>query len=485
MILWSVMSAFGCEPRFLPTTHIDLDKVEAAAGEPSDTDDLSLWSIGATERILALYEVYGLDAARVWSKVEDGCLLFDIDEGKLDQVLVNGASTLDRLTLPDNIDTREDRIYDRFLAEKAATRVKRMADIDTVTWQIIPSDTKRKNRFGDLVDGQMIEVTLGGEEDSGFGVKLDTVQRFGIVTGLTWTKRSKRWGQFRTGLFLGTPYHRWAIEQEPQFRFTYGAYQLRWDGNADIAPYVGFQLVGGNWQRVDLGLERAFVPSARVDFGATFGRWDHLSVQVGAALETADTWDIRRFEGATFEPRTDKVARVLGTFAIRWQPSDRPIRSDLQTEVLVQFEGGIDEELDPLMRSTLSGKAAKQLGRHWAVFRGLGTYRAGALRFYDDLPIGGDYQRVFFQDQYWSKKAAQVEVGFRYTLGQRIALGVYHDISAFEDAETKELLFVNAVGPGAHLLLLNLFEVDFYWGAGWSSDNNFSQNIHIDVSTVY
>ena len=70
-------------------------------------------------------------------------------------------------------------------------------------------------------------------------------------------------------------------------------------------------------------------------------------------------------------------------------------------------------------------------------------------------------------------------------LGRSIRLGAYHDGSLFLDRDDPSVIrAVNAVGPSIHVLLLDSFALDFYWGYGWSPSGP-SQNLSLTFKKVY
>ena len=117
--------------------------------------------------------------------------------------------------------------------------------------------------------------------------------------------------------------------------------------------------------------------------------------------------------------------------------------------------------------------------------RGRGVLREGDLRFYDDLAVAGPYQRVYFRDRYYTRRALQTEVAYRQTLTKNLALGVWNDASVFDATSSRCAVLANGLGASAHLTVA-MVAIDLYYGWGFSTDHQGpAQNLSLYVNVVY
>ena len=69
--------------------------------------------------------------------------------------------------------------------------------------------------------------------------------------------------------------------------------------------------------------------------------------------------------------------------------------------------------------------------------------------------------------------------------GNTFQLGLFHDLSLFEDLQIQKetIQFANAFGPSVHTLILGIFSLDVYYGMGFSPAG-FGQSFVIGLKRV-
>ena len=135
----------------------------------------------------------------------------------------------------------------------------------------------------------------------------------------------------------------------------------------------------------------------------------------------------------------------------------------------------------------VGGQWAANWGRHHLILRGRAALLAGDVRFWDDVPLAGDYQRVFFSSRYWVHDAVQLETAYRMSLWRSwFAVGVFHDGSLFMDRSlpVHGIAGADAFGPSLHFLLLDTFALDVYAGFGFAPVG-FDQTLTFAMQTIF
>jgi hypothetical protein len=69
-----------------------------------------------------------------------------------------------------------------------------------------------------------------------------------------------------------------------------------------------------------------------------------------------------------------------------------------------------------MINGELVGQLFRVDGRRRFVLAGRGLLLAGDVRFWDDVPLAGNFQRVFFGNTYWGHQAVQLETAYRVNL---------------------------------------------------------------------
>lgn len=425
------------------------------------------------------YHAAGYDAARVWYE-PDRCPSMAVDPGRIEGVWFSGVGLIKRLTLADNIEL-EDGVLKRDLVDASVRRLERRLGTPA-TWSVVDADTRIRNDLGRPVPRQRVLVTVEGREKTGIEVSVDSAQPYGLVTGIGYRGKLAE-GRWFAGVALGTPYHRWVTESVPRVRWTYGAVTGGWSSNRTWTPLVTLKLDLGNQNRPDLGLSRAYIPRGRLDVGTHVVRNANWTSTVFASIEVTDTFGVVLDPGFATKIRTDKIGRLLLGASLGWH-GDHPRRRDLQHRFDVSVEGGLSHHLRGILRIEATGQESTRQGPLWLIARGKAWTRVGELRFYDQEPIGGAYQHVFFNQAYWAPHGAQSSLTARVPLARMLAVGAFQDTSVFLDSVTRRTEVVGSVGPTVNVLL-TLVAVDLYYGFGLNLGGEFSHNFAINLSTVY
>jgi len=126
--------------------------------------------------------------------------------------------------------------------------------------------------------------------------------------------------------------------------------------------------------------------------------------------------------------------RALVRLVANLDPQVLVTRRDQRPWMRLEIDAASSDLQKGFLSTRLSGQWATSVGRHHFAIRGRGVVLAGDVRFWDDIPLAGEYQRVFFNNQYWIHHAVQLETAYRVGFWRDwIAVGVFHDASLFMD----------------------------------------------------
>jgi hypothetical protein len=123
----------------------------------------------------------------------------------------------------------------------------------------------------------------------------------------------------------------------------------------------------------------------------------------------------------------------------------------------------------------------------WLEVRGMS--RSGFVVFPEEASVGGDVLRGPFGDVY-SRKYGGLQLEFRYSLLRDVfKLGIFHNVAGYRaiDRSDKDTsaTFANAVGLGIHALIIDEFQLDAWFGVGWSTQNAFDKGAALAIRQAF
>jgi hypothetical protein len=464
-----------------------------ATGAPpaAEAPERSQWAERAVDRIEAMYAAEGFPAARAWYVSDGDEITIEVDEGRMHRIAFVGANSLEKVLYSDNVHLMDGVLYEPMLLQSLQT-LKETQGFRSVTHSFGEGDEFLPNRLGFVVPERVLSVYLIGEEDRGWGIGLEVEAPWGLMLRGSYDAPGllANGDHFTTRLALAFPVHQYVIEEEPQFRWVYGKYGVDYRfapfGAGRVSPLITARASLANFQRRDLGIESVFVNQNGLQASLQIEVSRQLRQTIGVRVENAQVIDVDFLteDGSFDEPRSAFRGTLVSETEVEFD--DGTLRSDLRDQLAVAANVAVNPHGELLFRADLEGQWAIAVGRDDLLLRGRGLFRTGDVRFYHERPLASATQRVFFANQFWVREAGQVEVAFRKRIRRNVKLGLFHDLSLFINRLESELPLAWANGGGAslHLLLLDQFAFDFYYGAGMSPEG-FSHNMYLKLRTVY
>ena len=477
------------EPTVVGVTRLADESVKTAVGLPGD--EPTLWAREARQRLLDLYRRDGYTAARVWVRDEAEGPVVEVDEGRVHRVVLEGANTYERLILSDNLDLPSGLLHLPSLEASLERIASNQPNIRSLTWELIDGDAWVPTVRG-MGRERVLKVTVRVVETRGLGLDLGVEAPWGFMAGVTWDRPALFTDddRFRLGATIAFPIREYIFEEEPKLRWVNGSifaeHRFGRIGRTALAPKLRLEVRLPNYPRRDLGLIESGTLEGQLQASVEVWRSGPWRQTVGLVVEGG------RLIYATFEPETslDEEVGVIraGAFAqAELTFDDGTLRTDLRDHLTVFVLGAATlRGTSPHLRARVEGQWVFGEPRVLGVLRMRGVHMGGDIRYFDEVPLAGPYQRVFFRNAYWVRTAAQLEAELRASLTPDVQLGVYHDLSVFglpRDGQIRAVL-ANAVGPALHLTLIDQFSIDVYYGFGLAP-SGASHNMMFGLQTIY
>ena len=123
----------------------------------------------------------------------------------------------------------------------------------------------------------------------------------------------------------------------------------------------------------------------------------------------------------------------------------------------------------------------------WVEMRGVS--RTGFVLFPEEASIGGEVLRGPFGNEY-ARRYGGLQLEFRYSLLRDVfKLGIFHNAvgyGAIDRVTNKDKLTgANAVGLGIHALIIDEFQLDAWFGVGWSTTKTFDQGAALAIRQAF
>lgn len=471
------------------------DVVHAAMGPaPAEDANLAEWAAEACRRIVTAYQAADYDYARAWFSLEETKLIWIyVDPGhmRVSFVGVGGVgATLFRLSLnlPSNV-------FHKPTVEHALQELKLKFGLVNISYRVRDLGESQITPFGSMVPDRILQIYVVSREFLGWSLDVSVSATWGVVPAVSYQHAGLLLDDDRlfARVEFAFPYRQYLAEEEPRLRWVHGgfdaAYRLPRRVQGLLALRLETSLYLSLYDRPDLAIATYdFLRSTTVP-ALVFIR-PILELSLGAGADVVRIFRVQRVsDGATVTPALGdlKSARSLVRLVANLDPRALVMQRDQRPWVHLQLDLASSNLQKWLVVSTLSGQAVMSTGRHRFIVRGRDVVVAGDVRFWDEMQLASDYQRVFFGNRYWVRQAAQLETAYRLQLWRDwFAVGAFHDASLFMDRSQAKpaVAMVDAFGPSVHFLLFDTFALDFYAGFGYSPVG-FDQTVTFALQTIF
>jgi hypothetical protein len=465
-----------------------LDLPESARATPAQ-------ALAVSAKLLGFLRRAGYDLGTVRAKVQGEQIAVDIDEGRLDKIIVFGEGIMEtfrfklELSMPAGV-------FNRPTLERQLRVLADRYRLRHYSYELVPAEVQEN-------PGPQTDVLEPGPAIPGIRPGVRYELHIHIATS-PWSRGLSPevsisspeglgvGGQYREQDFI-VPDDRWEVRARV-------AGTIRQHLDSDSSDPVLTRVLGqGQWlsppvlteslrpaltvradllslQRPDLHLDSFHQATFSASFDASVFR-PRAMVAVGVGIERRFLLSLVKARGANplidetpraqTRPYAEAIAQVV------FNPGE--LRTDRKN--LLDFEargytgsGSSDKAL------WLRGAYQRRFpfGWHELWWQVGGTLRAGGVLFPDEVSIGA-YLHGAFGASDFARKLASTGFEFRYSLLRDVMkLGVFYDQVFFGAVDrTPNVESVKSAGAGGlalHLLLADEFQIDVYLALGWKTD---------------
>jgi len=460
-----------------------LDLPESARATPTE-------ALAVSAKLLGFLRRAGYDLATVRAKVEGEHIAVDIDEGKLDKIVVFGEGIMEtfrfklELSMPAGV-------FNRPALERQLRVLADRYRLRHYSYQLVPAAVQENQRQIDEVELPGIRPGLRYELhiliatspwSRGFSPEVSIGSPEGIGAG----------GQYREQDFW-VPDDRWELRARVA-----GAVRQHLDSDSS-RPVLTRVLAQGQWlsppvwteslrpavtmradllslQRSDLRLDSFHQATFSASFDASVFR-PLAMIAVGIGIERRFLLSLVKASGAN--PLIDETPRAQtrpyaeAIAEVVFNPGElRTDRKNLLDFEARAYSGSASSDKALWLRAAYQRRFP--FGWHELWWQVRGTLRAGGVLFPDEESIGSHLHGPFGGSDF-ARKLASTGLEFRYSLLRDvIKLGFFYDQVFFgaidRTADVASLKSAGAGGPALHLLLADEFQIDAYLAFGWKTD---------------
>jgi hypothetical protein len=454
---------------------------------------------------------YGLATVRAHARGEQ--IVLDIDEGRLDKIIFLGGGAFETLRLRLELHMQQD-VFNRYDLERQLRALARRLGLAEFAYEIVPVpgapghmepddgiDPIEKYSFGMLRPGRPYELHIlvqPGVFRPGLSPELEIDSAEGGGLGATWHSgrllfQDDRWQV--SGRAAG------ALRQRldgtgSDFAFTRALGEAEYDAPSlagFVRPSLRARVDLSDRQRPDLGLESFVFTTLDAAAQILFVPGSYLRASLGAGVERRLLYSVEPGPGALFGPsyrfaqtRQYGEASVTLTFDPATLRRDRHHLLSVAARAYAAPRAG--EARTVHLSATYQNMFALGWNELWVELRGMS--RTGSVLFPEEGSIGGEVLRGPFGSEY-ARRYAGLELEYRYSLVRDVfKIGVFHNLAAFGviDRATNrddKLGLANAVGLGAHALIIDEFQMDAYFGVGWSTHAKFDTGAALAIRQAF
>jgi hypothetical protein len=450
----------------------------------------------------------------VRARPEGEQIFVDVDEGRLDKVIFLGGGAFETLRLRLDLQIQQD-VFNQPELERQLTRMARRLGLGDFAYEIVPVPNVSSPKV-QLDDYDSIEKISMGVVRPGRPYELHILVQPGV---------------FRPGISpeleidsveggaIGATYHsgrlffqddRWEVGGRIA-----GALRQKLDGSGSgfaftralgefgyqtppiagvLRPSIRMLAMMTDRQRQDLHLESFMFGILDAGVHLLFIPIPHLRASLGGGLERRLLYSVEPVPGQPSEFGASygvAQTRRYGEASLELTFDPESIRRDRHHRF------GVDARIygpprDGLKSSThLAAWYQKMFAFGWNEFwvelRGIS--RTGSVLFPEEESVGGSVLRGPFGGEY-ARTLGGLQLEYRFSVLRDVfKLGVFHNLAAYRAidrvTDQEKLSFANALGLGAHALLIDEFQLDAWFGVGWSTHSKFDKGAALAIRQAF
>ena len=444
---------------------------------------------------------------------ERGGLVVQIDEGRLDRIIVVGQGVVRTLQTQVNLNLPQN-VFNRFVLERQLAALVRDRGLDEATYQVVPME-QVVDHLGiqlthDTLLGANIGISPGAPHE--LLIRLDQPEwRLGIAPGIGFQSPDGFHvaGTYRTASLFKDD-DRWFTELQVAFRsfealfssndnvgFSRGAAINRWYGppllDGLLRPTIELDLRLQSRFRGDLSINRYFFAPLSATLQLSVEPLRGLTIKAGGGVQFRKLFEVDPEPDTVLLVRTEEqTMRGFGEVSAIWNLEPDKLRQDRQQTIEVSalyFTGG-GSQFDGFGRLHGTYDKMFNIGYDELWFELDGVLLLGDVPFYDEVALGDGFVRLGYGGDFFMRKAAAISTEYRLSIRKEtFKISLFNDAAVFQelrdDRSVVGLEFSDSVGVGLHFLVLNTFQVNTYVGVGFVPSRPALPGVSLQVTQAF
>ncbi len=453
---------------------------------------------------------YALGRARV--RLADGKFLAEVDEGQVGKIVIIGRGSYHTLRLKLALEIPA-RVFNQPALERQLRRLSQEHGIKDWSWRLVPSGPAEAvgpqlDFIAERIPGLPpaapydLHIILGkGGWGRGLGFEMDYGGPDGLLTGLTWRSggvlfKDARW---QLGATLGVDLRKSLVDQGTDLVLTRADAEIRWYTPAlfgvEFRPWLGLRNTVIERQRRDLELDRYRSEHLEASVNLRYELIEGLAVSLGGGMRGRSIFDQRRIpleEGEAARPDLTEPLRLngflQGRLGVVFDP--RVPRVDRRHELSLDMRYDWGEGRGDWWQIGAEYQKIFRFGWHDLLVHAGGFWKGGDVAFDDETSAGGRYLRGVFGGTWFVREAGAARAEFRLSLVRDLfKVSVFNDVAILGEIDRsggpRKIRIADSVGAGFHALILDMFQLDVYYGFGFASDGAFDYGLVTTLKKVF
>ena len=436
----------------------------------------------------------GFTHARVWTRKKGKNVQVYVDEGRIHQTAIIGVGAVDAVFYRVDLRFPQD-IFQQSLFDDALSRMQEKYALAGIYGEVRTSTRRVRMPFGEEVPEQELVVQVVRNEPFGWGFNIEFSPQWGLLPGVSTRHSGVMLNKdlLRSEIRIAIPYREYIVQENPTFQWVHGRGALRYRfpywGAIKLAPGLDAVTSLSKFSRSDTADSSLLTSRTESHITAEYAVTQMLHLQLGAGTDVIGNVALGdgplQFSAAGLYP-DPPVTRFGGKLGLQlhWRPGilreDHRSSTSVVTRLYRRPRGVMLTDVESTGHLTFLTSDHEFNLNHRVV------YLQGDVQFWDERYLTGSFLRTHFRRPFWTRKAIQLAAGAQWGVGgDSFQLGIFHDLSVFEDLQlgAEKIQLANGFGPSLHTLILGIFSLDVYYGVGFSP-SGFGQSFVIGFKRV-
>lgn len=452
-------------------------------------------------RLLSFLHRAGYTEASVGTEVQGQRILVDIDEGRVERVVLRGQGSLRTvqvllgLSLPYNI-------YNGPYLERQLKDLREQSGVEVEHFELVESKQvdhlgPQVEDLGPIVDdlgrfvGHPLIPPKAKKELRIVLRRREWATGLGLVAGLGGVEGLRMGLEYR-GEGLALSKDRWSAGTQLGLRIRSRlsddrAYLALSRAQAELQWYTPRLRIGlrpvltargelSSRQRPDIGLESYNATRVQLTLGLSYELFRGAAVALGLGGEELDVFGLKpAMEGVgpagNVAPSSTLRPYLSGTALLILDADE--IRRDRRTEFELNARHYPRESGSGYGVTSYRFQRVNEVGWHDLWLTSRGSWLWGSVPFIEEQPVGGLHVRGVFDDRFYTRHVASGGLEVRFSLTRDIyKVGGFADVAVFGEIDrgsgSEKPRVVGAAGPSFHVLIADIFQLDLYYALGFA-----------------